>query len=89
MIPKPTDYSFPSGHTGASFAAVTALWLGGVRRWYFALIPAVLISFSRLYLYVHFPSDILGGILVGVCSGAAAYGLTRLFRNVCSGVNKK
>lgn len=77
LISKPQDYSFPSGHTGASFAAVSALYLGKERRWYLALFPAVMIAFSRMYLYVHFPSDILGGIFVGVCSGYLAYMLQR------------
>ena len=48
LIARPRDYSFPSGHTGASFAAVTALYLGKERYWYLALIPAVLIAFSRM-----------------------------------------
>ena len=81
LIPKPQDYSFPSGHTGASFAAVTALYLGKERKWYLALIPAILIAFSRLYLYVHFPIDILGGILVGICSGFMAHGTVSFFTN--------
>lgn len=79
LIARPLDYSFPSGHTGASFAAVSALCLTRERRWYLALIPAVLIAFSRLYLYVHFPSDIIGGIFVGVGSGILAYVCVRLF----------
>ncbi len=78
LIPKPEDYSFPSGHTGSSFAAVTALYLGKERYWRLALIPAVLIAFSRLYLYVHFPSDIAGGVLVGIVSGFLAYGCMQL-----------
>ena len=63
LIPKPQDYSFPSGHTASSFAAVTVLYLMGVKRWYWALVPAGLIAFSRMYLDVHFPIDILGGSL--------------------------
>lgn len=74
LIPAPQDYSFPSGHTGASFAAVWALRLGGVKYWYLALIPAVLIAFSRMYLYVHFPTDILGGIGVGILSAYLSKG---------------
>lgn len=76
LIPRPADFSFPSGHTAASFAAVTALYLGGRRvkeRYLSALVLAVLISFSRLYLYVHYPSDILGGIFVGIFAGYAGY----------------
>ena len=81
LVSKPQDYSFPSGHTGASFAAVTALRLGKVRKWHLALLPACLIPFSRLYLYVHFPSDIVGGILVGICSGFLAYGCVSFLAN--------
>ena len=70
LIKRPWDYSFPSGHTAASFASVTALYLAGEKKlWKMALILACLIAFSRLYLYVHYPTDILGGILVGIFSG--------------------
>ena len=74
---KPTDYSFPSGHTAASFAAVTALFFAKEKYRYPALVLAVLIAFSRLYLYVHYPTDILGGILVGILCGVIAYLITR------------
>lgn len=72
LIPRPDDYSFPSGHTAASFAAVTALFFAGEKKiWKPALVLAVLIAFSRLYLYVHYPTDILGGIVVGAVCGYA------------------
>ena len=73
LIDRPLDASFPSGHTAAAFCAVTALYLAKEKYWYIALLPAILIAFSRLYLYVHFPTDILGGILTGACSAFAAY----------------
>lgn len=70
LIARPNDFSFPSGHTAAAFAAVTALHAAGERKlWKPALVLAVLIAFSRLYLYVHYPTDILGGIIVGVAAG--------------------
>lgn len=70
LISAPRDYSFPSGHTAVSFASVTALFLTGKKQlWIPALVLAVLIAFSRLYLYVHYPTDILGGILVGLVAG--------------------
>lgn len=70
LIPRPDDFSFPSGHTAASFTAVMALLLAGERKlWKPALALAVLIAFSRMYLYVHYPTDILGGMVVGGVSG--------------------
>lgn len=70
LIARPDDFSFPSGHTAASFAAVAALYLSGERKlWKPAFVLACLISFSRLYLYVHYPTDILGGIFVGILAG--------------------
>lgn len=74
LVTRPQDYSFPSGHTAASFAAVAALWFSGERRlWKCALPLACLIAFSRLYLYVHYPTDIAGGIFVGVLAGYLGY----------------
>ena len=77
LVAKPQDYSFPSGHTAASFASVTALYLAGEKKlWKIALVFAVLIAFSRLYLYVHYPTDVLGGIITGAIAGYIGYKLT-------------
>lgn len=74
LIARPLDFSFPSGHTAASFASVTALCLAGEKKlWKPGLVLAVLIAFSRMYLYVHYPTDILGGLAVGILSGFAGY----------------
>ena len=70
LIPHPDDFSFPSGHTAASFASVTALWLAGKKQWAMAALPVgVLIAFSRMYLCVHYPTDILGGVILGAACG--------------------
>ena len=60
------DYSFPSGHTIASFEAATALMLGNKKLGIPAMVLAVLIAFSRLYLYVHYPTDVLTSVVLGI-----------------------
>ena len=76
LVAKPRDYSFPSGHTAASFAAMTALFLAKMKKaWIAALVLAVLIAFSRLYFYVHYPTDVLGGAVVGILSGIIGYAI--------------
>lgn len=85
LISAPTDYSFPSGHTGASFAVTAALFLTMnvpeeadrspliVRRPKIissvSLIFAMLMAFSRLYLFVHYPTDVFAGIVIGIICG--------------------
>lgn len=69
LIPPPMDASFPSGHTAASFASVAALKTANNRLWKPALALAVVIALSRLYLYAHWPTDILGGAAVGILAG--------------------
>ncbi len=70
LVEKQVDYSFPSGHAGSSFASACVLYRGLPKQ---AGIPAVvlaaLISFSRLYVGVHYPSDVLAGILIGTAAG--------------------
>lgn len=69
LIPHPEGFSFPSGHTGASFAAAAALFFGKNRMGVPAFIMAALIGFSRIYLYVHYPTDVLAGALLGIMLG--------------------
>lgn len=81
LVKEPRDYSFPSGHTALSFAAAAGLWFSGtLRRWRIpVLIYASLIAFSRMYLYLHYPTDILMGIAVGIFCGWEADKLVQAF----------
>ena len=78
LIPYPSDYSFPSGHTAVSFAAASALYFAGEKYlWKAALVLAAFIAFSRMYLYVHYPTDVLGGIIFGCLSGWLGYHIVK------------
>ena len=80
LITPPGDFSFPSGHTAAGFAAVSALYFGKSRLWLPALAAAVLIAFSRLYLYVHYPTDVLAGAVLGAACGWAVRAAAKRMR---------
>lgn len=84
LIEQPGEFSFPSGHTSSSFAFAFAVYLllppkYGVP----ALVLAALISLSRLYVGVHYPTDVLGGLIVGcVCALIIARGIPWLKQKI-------
>jgi len=73
LIKNPTDYSFPSGHTSASFAAAVAIFMYHKKIGIVALIIAANIAISRIYLFVHYPSDVLVSLILGCLYGVIAY----------------
>jgi hypothetical protein len=82
LLPTPNFPSYPSGHASAAFggAVILGLTYRKSRWWLIALSGATLIAFSRLYLGLHYPSDILGGAILGAAIGAACYGIFGLPR---------
>jgi len=72
LISEPSGYSFPSSHAMSAFAAATPIFWHLKRLGIGALVVAALIAFSRVYLYVHYPSDILAGSVLGIGCGVAA-----------------
>ncbi len=75
----PKSYSFPSGHTGSSFAAAFALFIWSKKWGIPALVLAGIIGLSRMYLFVHFPSDVLAGAVLGILCALLAGFLFKKF----------
>ena len=73
LIKVPQDYSFPSGHTMAGTVSCFLINRTNKVLGVFSVILMLLIAFSRMYLYVHFPSDILAGLLIGIVFGAVTW----------------
>jgi undecaprenyl-diphosphatase len=67
------DWSFPSGHTSASFAAAIAIFMWRKKEGLWAIALATLIALSRLYLTVHYPTDVLASLILGSLYGVISY----------------
>lgn len=75
LVSRPSSWSFPSGHTSSAFAAVMGMTMG-TKKAKFAIpgfIAAALMGFSRIYVHVHYCTDVLGGALVGIIYGIIGY----------------
>lgn len=86
LIAAPASFSFPSGHTLSSFLAATVITRAPVARGWkiVAWVMAVAIAFSRLYLFVHFPTDVLAGAIIGTLAGLlGVYISNRIASNKC------
>jgi len=78
LVETPHDFSFPSGHTIASFEACTVLMLGNKKLGIPATLLAILIAFSRMYLYVHYPTDVIASVILGSLFGLIGYGIAKI-----------
>lgn len=87
LVARPHGHSFPSGHTASGVAAAYALWLQNRKLGAPALVLAAFIAFTRLYLYVHFPTDVLGGAVLGIALGTVASAFANYMAN-CKRNNK-
>lgn len=73
LITKPITYSFPSGHTASSFAVATVFIKTDNAASFEIVLLASLIAFSRVYLGVHYPSDVIGGGIIGAICGVITF----------------
>ena len=74
LVDAEHDFSFPSGHTAASFACAWAMRRTLPKKcWIPAIILASLISLSRLYVGVHYPTDVIAGVIVGVFAAEVSF----------------
>ena len=82
LVARPHSFSFPSGHATQAFAVFMTLYFAQMKRLFsVSACLGLVICFSRMYLYVHFPTDILGGALVGTLGAYAAYKIVqRIYR---------
>jgi undecaprenyl-diphosphatase len=80
LIPKPGSFSFPSGHTMASFTAASVIFSCYKNAGIAAYFTAFLIGFSRIYLFCHYPSDVLAGAVFGCATAMFIIQGARLMR---------
>ena len=73
LVARPSDFSFPSGHSMVSFEGAVSIWLYNRKGGSLALGLAALIACSRLYLFVHFPTDVLAGSILGALTAWMVY----------------
>ena len=77
-----SEFSFPSGHTTATMASMTAMFICSNKKWsWLGFVVAFLMAFTRVYFIVHYFTDVLGGFIIGAIGGIGGY-------YICKGVYK-
>ena len=83
-----SDYSFPSGHTLCCFEAAVSLIVCKYKKWgYSALVCAVLVAISRVYLYVHYPTDVITGAVLGALFAFVSHWIVTKLYDICKKSN--
>ncbi len=82
LVPPETDASFPSGHTFFAFSTATVFFIYNKKLGVCMYLLALAIAVSRLYLYVHFPTDVLFGMIFGIINAAVTYKIEKFIFSV-------
>lgn len=84
LVKRPSSFSCPSTHSAWAFAAATSIFLYFKKPGIAVMIVAVIIAFSRLYLFVHFPTDVLFGAVIGIVLAFITVKAQKFFMNKIS-----
>ena len=76
LVARPSSSSFPSTHSAWAFGTATAIFMQHRKMGVAAYVVAALIGFSRLYMFLHFPTDVLFGMVLGIALGVLAHRIT-------------
>ena len=88
LVARPSSSSFPSTHSAWAFGAATAIFMQHRKMGVAAYVVAALIGFSRLYMFLHFPTDVLFGMVLGIALGVLAHRITMvLWKKIARGGN--
>ena len=86
IIAAPNDFSFPSGHTMVSFASSYIIYKFNKKLGICSYILSLLIGISRMYLYVHYPTDVIAGAIIGILIGILA---NKIYEYICNKQKKE
>ena len=88
LVARPSSASFPSTHSAWAFGTATAIFMQHRKMGVAAYVVAALIGFSRLYMFLHFPTDVLFGMVLGIALGVLAHRITMvLWKKIARGGN--
>ena len=89
LVARPSSSSFPSTHSAWAFAAATAIFMKYKKAATAAFVVAALIAFSRMYMFLHYPTDVLCGMILGILLGIASDKICGLIKRKIESVNRR